>query len=69
MTGFRDDDFSASMPASDEIRQEGWAEKHVLIDNGGLSSFHHFEEEEEGSGKAKTKFRVSPGSGPAKTPA
>jgi hypothetical protein len=53
MTGFRDNSFDVSVPASDEIRPEGVAETHVLIDNGGLSNFHHFEEEEEGSNKAK----------------
>ena len=49
--GFRD---SAPM-VSEEIRRTdtGFGEKHVLNDNGGLSGFHHFEEEEKGSNKAK----------------
>ncbi len=47
--------FNAAPMAPDEIRvtETGFGGKHTLIDNGGLSGFHHFEEEEEGSGKAK----------------
>src|SRR5580704_7997915 len=49
MTDFRNNGFNASTP----VATEGFGEKHVLNDNGGLSGFHHFEEEEEGSGRAK----------------
>ena len=51
--------FNSAPMAPEEIREEirateaGFGEKHTIVDNGGLSSVHHFEEEEEGSGKAK----------------
>jgi hypothetical protein len=55
MSDLRNDGFNDSAPAtmSEEIRRENLDERHVLNDNGGLSSFHQFEEEEEGSNKAK----------------
>ena len=41
------------MPEEVRRADTGFGEKHVLHDNGGLSSFHHFEEEEKGSGVGK----------------
>ncbi len=48
-------DFNSAPMAPEGIRatENGFGEKHTIIDNGGLSGFHHFEEKEEGSGKAK----------------
>jgi hypothetical protein len=48
--------FNDSVPiAPQEIRlaDNGVGERHVLNDNGGLSSFHHFEENEEGGSQGK----------------
>src|ERR1700744_3641754 len=56
MSDLRNNGFSDAAPVnmSEEIRRENsFGEQHVLNDNGGLSGFHHFEEEEEGSNKAK----------------
>lgn len=55
MSDLRNNSFDDAAPVtmSEEIRRENISEQHVLNDNGGLSGFHHFEEEEEGSNKAK----------------
>ena len=41
------------MPPEEIRRIDGFGEKHVLNDNGGFSSFHHFEQEDEGSNRTK----------------
>ena len=56
MNNLRSKSFNDSVPvAPEEIRRSdnGFAEQHVLNDNGGLSSFHHFEEKEEGGTQGK----------------
>jgi hypothetical protein len=56
MNNLQSRSFNDSVPiASEEVRlaDNGFAERHVLNDNGGLSSFHHFEEKEAGGNRGK----------------
>ena len=56
MSDLRNNSFQGSAPMmSEEFHRSegGFGEKHVLHDNGGLSSFHHFEEAEKGSSQGK----------------
>lgn len=56
MNNLRSKSFNDTVPmASEEIRRtdSGFGERHILNDDGGLSSFHRFEEEEEGGTQGK----------------
>jgi hypothetical protein len=56
MSNLRNNGFNESVPIGPEeiLRGNGgFGEQDVLIDNGGFSSFHHFEEKDEGGNQAK----------------